>query len=345
MASEVSISDSAMGEIKEATTENKEVLSVKQALIICQGFIIEINRERKYNEDNLVARRSLCETVRELTNQRIQVGDSAQFHNLAAALGGNGFADLACDVLDCGLAYYPMNVDLLADYLIYGINCGRVDICATHFATLESIEQSEWTWRCFAFGIDYMNRLREDFATTSEERNRYKRKAANLAHAYKKYLPYDEGGYREAAKLMAKKPETMLKLLNDALSNETIGSCPTCAFEMAEILLKQKRYKEAYKAINRSLDDSINQTQGGLNESYLLFLRGLCEYALLLQDVRKGESIKDERILEIYRDFNKALRDLEDSYRNKVKLRTQNLVEDTKIQIPDDMERLLDLVE
>ena len=79
---------------------------------------------------------------------------------------------------------------------------------------------------------------------------------------------------------MAKKPEAMLKLLNDALSNELIGSCPTCAFEKAEILFKQKKYKEAREAINRSLDDSINQTQGGVKENYLLFL--ICLLIIIL---------------------------------------------------------------
>lgn len=223
--------------------------------------------------------------------------------------------------------------------------CERLDKCAAHFATLESIEQSEWTWRCFAFGIVYMNRLRDCIATTLEERNSYKKKAAELAKAYKKHLPYEEGGYRESAKLMAKKPEAMLKLLNDALSNELISSCPTCAFEKAEILFKQKKYKEAREAINRSLDDSINQTQGGVKENYLLFLRGLCDYALLLQGLREGQPIKEETVLGIYADFNKALRELDENYRKKVKIRTQDLVEDTKVQVPDDMERLLDLIE
>ncbi len=346
MARKVSITDPTIeAEIREEKKKSTAVLSVKQASTICQGYIIEINRAERYNEDNPVARESLFETVQELTSQQTQVGNSDQFHNFAAALGGNGFDSLACDVLDCGLARFPMNVDLLADYLIYGIDCERLDKCAAHFATLESIEQSEWTWRCFAFGIVYMNRLRDSIATTPEERNSYKKKAAELARAYKKHLPYEEGGYRETAKLMAKKPETMLKLLNDALSNDQIGSCPTCAFEKAEILFKQKKYEEAREAINRSLDDSINQTQGGVKENYLLFLRGLCDYALLLQGIRDGQPIKEETVLGIYSDFNKALRELDENYRAKVKIRTQDLVEDTKVQVPDDMERLLDLIE
>lgn len=345
MARKVSIPDTAPEEIREEKKTKSALLSVKQAATICQGYLIEINRVERYNEDNPIARESLFETVQKLVSQETQIGNSDHFHNFAATLGGNGFDSLACDVLDCGLDRFPMNVDLLADYLIYGIDCERLEKCAEHFATLESIEQSEWTWRCFAFSISYMNRLKDSVAVTSAERNNYKKKVAELARAYKKYLPYEEGGYRESAKLMAKKPETMLKLLNDALSNELIGSCPTCAFEKAEILFKQKKYEEAREAIDRSLDDSVNQTQGGVKENYLLFLRGLCDYALLLRNLRGGQPIDEESVIGIYANFNKALRELDENYRIKIKIRTQDLVEDTKVQVPDDMERLLALIE
>lgn len=344
MAKIVPIPDAAE-EGKEEKKKKLAILSVRQATTICQGYIMEIHQAEKYNEDHPVARESLFETVQQVIDQKPQIGSSEQFHNFAVTLGGNGFDSLACDILDCGLVRFPRNVDLLADYLIYGIDCERLEQCAVHFATLESIDQSEWTWRCFAFGIVYMNRLRTNLATTGEERSRYKKKVAALARAYKKYLPYDEGGYRETAKLMEKKPEAMIRLLDDALNNDTLRSCPTCAFEKAQILFKQKRYGEARDAINRSLEDSINQTQGGVKENYLLFLRGLCDYALLLQGIREGNPVKKEDVLGIYGDFNKALRELEAEYRGKIKIRTQDLTEDTKVPVPEEMERLSELLE
>ena len=42
---------------------------------------------------------------------------------------------------------------------------------------------------------------------------------------------------------------------------------------------------------------------------------------------------------------DQSLRELEGNYREKVKIRTQTLVEGTGIQVPDEMERLLDLIE
>lgn len=336
---------SAVEEVKENQKKSSAILSVQQVRSICRGYIFELNRSEKYNEDNPIAREALFDTVREFVEQKTQVGNCDDFHNFAVLLGGNNYDSLACDVLDCALERFPMNVDLLADYLIYGINCGRLEQCAACFATLETIERSDWTWRCFTFGITYMNRLWSSIASTVEERNLYKKKAAELARAYKKHLPYEEGGYRETAKLLAKKPEAMLKLLNEALSNEQLGACSSCAFEKAELLFKQKKYGEAREAIDRSLEDSINQTQGGVKENYLRFLRGLCDYALLLQGIRAGNPAREESVLSIYADFNKALRDLDTNYITKIKIRTQNLVEDTKVPVPDDMERLLDLIE
>ncbi len=345
MARTVNIVHPAPEAKQEDQKKSPAILSVRQAASVCQGYLEEITRSERYNEDSPQARASLFETVEELTSQETQVGNADQFHNFVAALGSSGFDNLACDVLECALARFPMNVDLLADYLIYGIDCERFAQCAEHFRTLETIEKTEWTWRCFAFGILYFNRLRDSIARTAEERAACRKKVTELARAYKKYLPYEEGGYRESARLLQKNPNAMLKVLNDALDNDQIGSCPTCAFEKAEILFGRKQYAEALEAINRSLEDSINQTQGGVKENYLLFLRGLCGYALLLQSLR-GENPPDEQaVIRVYADFNQSLRELEGNYREKVKIRTQTLVEGTGIQVPDEMERLLDLIE
>lgn len=345
MAKIVPIQDFAVDEAPEEKKTRLAILSIGQATNICQGYIREVKQAEKYNEDNPEAREALFETVQAVTRQSTQIGSADHFHNFAVTLGGNGFDSLACDILDCGLARFPGNVDLLADYLIYGIDCERLDRCARHFATLESIDLSDWTWRCFAFGIAYMDRLCTNLSSDNEERSFYRNKKAALAQAYKKYLPYEEGGYRETAKLMEKQPEEMIRLLDDALNNRILRSCPTCAFEKAEILFRQKRYSETREAIDRSLEDSINQTQGGVKENYLLFLRGLCNYALLLQDLRKGHPIRKENVLNIYADFNKALRELETEYQGKIRLRTQDLVEDTRVKVPEEMERLQELIE
>ncbi len=325
--------------------ESRAPLSIRQAQAICRGYIAEINRAEKYSEDNPIARASLYETVQELTEQPTQIGSVDDFHNLAAGLGSNGFDSLACDILDCALARFPMDVDLLADYLIYGIDCERLPACAKHFATLESIPQSEWSWRCFAFGIAYSKRLGDSMAANAAERAQYKKKAAALARAYKKYLPYEESGYREAANLATKDPDARLALLNDVLANEKIGSCPACAFEKAEILFKRKKYAEALEAIDRSLEDSVTDLRVAIKENYLLLLRGLCRYAMLLQDLRRDVPLREDTVLAIYADFNKALRDLEDNYQVRIRARTLDLVESTSIPVPDTMERLLDLIE
>lgn len=321
------------------------LLSVRQAAIICQNYIDEINRERDYNEDFPAAREALSETVQQLVRQNRQIGNADTFHNFVVELAANGFSDLACDVLDCALEIFPANVDLLADYLLYGIQCQRLDQCETHFTTLRLIEQSEWTWRCFEFSIAYVNHLKDNIAATSKEKLSYKKQVSELARAYKKHLPYEEGGYCETAKLLVKKPDAMLKELNDALSNKMIGACPACAIEKANLLFKQKNYEEALTAIDRSLEDSVTQTQGGIKESYILFLRGLCKFALLLPNIQNHDNVNSEAVLEIYADFNRALYRLDEGYAVRLKDRTQSLIDSTSVQVPDEMERLLNLLD
>lgn len=347
MARTITIGESPLHPDDPAEKKEKipALLSIKQAITVSRGYILELNRSARYSEDNPAAREGLFETVHTILKQESQVGGPNDFHNYAVLLGGNGFESLACDILDCGLRRFPVNVDLLADYLVYGMNCERQEQCDIHSQTLDSIPKEDWTWRAFAFGISYARKMMQNFAATEEARKYYKKRVAQLSTAYKKYLPYEEGGYRETAKLHTKKPEMELKLLEEALTTEALGACTTCAFEKAQILFKQKKYEGALDAINRSLEDSINETQTGINEYYLYFLRGLCKYAILFQKLKKQEEIPQEDVEEIYSDFDKSLYNLDEDYKEKVRIRARNLVKSTGIPVPESFEDLCELTE
>ena len=348
MARKVTITETNISEETSSETKKKDtptLISIKQARNICGGYISEINRSAKYNEDNPHAREALFEAVSGILYQERQIGSADDFHNFACLLGGHGFDGLACDILDRGLERFPMNVDLLADYLLYGIDCERWEQCKIHSQTLDSIPKDDWTWRGFVFGIGYTKKLRDNFATTNELRKAFKKRISDLSRAYKKYLPYEEGGYRETALLQSKDPNATLRLLNEALMSDTLGACATCAFEKAQILFKQKRYKEALEAIGRSLEDSINETQGGLKEYYLYFLSGLCKYAILFKKIKDKSDIFTDEVLDIYSDFDKSLSDLGDNEKEKIQIRTKNLIKSTKFQVTDDFEDLYALME
>ena len=321
-------------------TDSSTNISVNQARITAQGYISEIKRSQKYQEHDIPAQKALESLIQEWAAQPRQNGSPDDFHNFSVLLASGSFWELSCTVLDIGLKRYPFNTDLLGDYLIYGIACERLEECRKHFQALQSIPMSDWTWRGFAFSIIYLNRLK-DVTAPSEERNALNKQITHLAKSYKKHLPFTEGGYREVAKLYSKSPEKELQLLNEALSNKALGSCPTCALQAAEILFSQKRYQEALDAIQRSMLDANSQKQGGINESYLFFLSGLCKIALLTSGAME---ICEQTVLDIYSDFNTALVDLASDHREKILKKVQTLEQLTFIKVTDEYEKLMELI-
>lgn len=333
----VNIENSSSTEIT-AEKKSKAIISIKQAHSIALGYISEIKRAEKYNEDNLVARDALAELVETILSQEKQSGSPDDYHNFSVALGRVD-DNLACEIISLGRARFPMNVDLLADYLIYGMDCDRLDECKNCFDTLNNIPQNDWTWRCFQFEIAYMYRLL-DLTQSSEERSLLKKNISQVARSYKKHLPFEEGGYREYAKTYASNREKELKELNEVLSSDSIA-CPSCAFRTADLLFNQKQYRAALEAINRSLEDAINQKQGGIDEYQLHFMAALCKIAIHLNE--HIAFIKDE-VFEIYSDFDISLKGLGSEYRETVKTRAHFLEGKTGIHIPDHFEELKDLI-
>lgn len=316
-------------------------LSVRDVRDIARGYVNEIRRSAQYHEDNPEARLALEDLVEELLARPRLKGSPEDFHNLAVMLGSSEYEDLACEVLDRALQRYPLNVHLLADFLIYGIDCERQADCGRYMAVLESLPKSDWTWRGFAFGIAYLTRM-QDMAASAEERGYYKEKAAQLAQEYRQYLPGEEGGYRETAKLHANDPSKELMILQEAMDSPKVGACPSCAFRCADILFEQKKYVEALDAVNRSIADCATQKQGGINEFYLYFLRGLCKLAIGTSD---NTPVGEEAVLDIYADFNIALIGVTGNYVDTIRNKTRILEQQTGVHVPDLYERLVSLVE
>ena len=139
----------AIPENQERASERP--VSLRQARSIILGYISELRLAEQYHEDQPQMRDALFALVERVCQQEKQVGGPDDFHNLAVTLGRSGYDELACDILEKGLTLFPYDVDLLADYLIYGIDCERMDACEEYYQTLWKVPQSEWTWRGFAF--------------------------------------------------------------------------------------------------------------------------------------------------------------------------------------------------
>ena len=98
---------------------NDMLLPVSKVNTKAQVFL-----EYIYSMDDDAAREDLYELIDQFLSQDQQSGDADDFHNFAVELARKDEYILACSVLDCGLKLFPKNVDLLADYLQFGVRGG-----------------------------------------------------------------------------------------------------------------------------------------------------------------------------------------------------------------------------
>lgn len=184
-------------EIKNDMPENNLNLPVRKVCVIVERLINEL--QGSYGDDS--ARLELNDLIGKFLNQQVHSGDADDYHDLAAILGSGDEDILACNVLDCGLKYFPQDVDLLADYLLYGPSCnGNKEYyttqCQKYYEILSKIPKRLWTWRGFSFSINYLFNIKKCLATTDEEVDSLIDESLKIVHEYRKLFPKSEESYR-----------------------------------------------------------------------------------------------------------------------------------------------------
>lgn len=322
-----------------AVSEKEEVvnLPVKTANVIAQTYLEEISGGDLYEAET--ALKDLNSIVQRIIQQPIKIGDANDWHNFAVDVAGKDLYDLACDLLECGLSIYPKNIDLMADYLQYGISCGRIENCKSFYKMLCKIPKIRWSWRGYSFSVSYLTYLWER-SDSEKELEKLQADMLGIAAAFRQNLPYDEESYRceaDVYKLLHKKKEEE-DVLRLALSNLKIA--PKCALRLSDLLFDRGDYEEALALIQRGLRDAM-QTQRSVNEGYLYYLSGLTKMALAQQAEQAGTPISEDTACDIYSDFDISLRqEHRVAYVNTMKAKTIVLVNKSGISIPDKYEEL-----
>lgn len=269
-------------------------------------------------------------------------GSADEWHNLSVELARQNLYSLSCDVLDRGLAFYPKNVDLLADYLQYGINCGRTEQCKAACKTLVKIPKKLWSWRSFHFLVEYYKE-QMTLATTDKELEKYQTEITVLLKQYHLQFPDDERSYDCEAEVC--------RALNDRRREEavlqqalaTLKTAPKCAMQLAVLYFDRGEYEKALVMAQRALNSSV-QVQMGVDEAHLSYLSGLAKFALLLLK-EETDGYPEDIVLDIYTDFETALRQsLNFSLRGTLKQRTIRLSIKSGIPVPPKCEELNDLI-
>lgn len=201
-----------------------------------------------------------------------------------------------------------------------------------------------WTWRGFAFLVDYLQFL-IDRSDSDKEIDAKENEMVSVVSCFRRYFPYSEESYRTESNVyrILNMPDKELEVLKQALENVRVA--PKCALRYADILFERGMYEKASEAIHRAIIDAI-QTQTSVNEGYLYYLSALCKIAIA-QKSDIGKSLDEESVNGIYSDFNIALskfRDSQNSYSDVIRTKTNTIVNKTGIEVDSRYELLCECI-
>lgn len=332
-------SEKAVLDVPRASRDNRIIIPVNKANNKAQVFLSYI-----YKMDDDDARQDLYDFIDQFLEQDQQSGDADDFHNFAVDLARADEYVLACKVLECGLGLFPKNVDLLADYLQFGVKCNKFDECKKVYKTINRVPRRRWTWRGFAFMVDYLLFLidRSDSEKIIEAKEK---EILSVVADYRKQFPYIEDSYRTEANVyrVLNLPDRETDVLRLALDNVIVA--PKCALRYADICFERGMYEEADKAIKRGISDAT-QTQTSVNEGYIYYLSALCKIAIALKK-SDGINLNEEEVREIYSDFNIALSKFsysKNSYSEVIRTKTNTIINKTGIEVDPEFELLCDCI-
>jgi len=261
-----------------------------------------------YDELNAIASRVLSSSK--------VMGSPDEFHNFAVNYAQTDDKNTACEILKLGLALYPTSVDLLADFIQYGMQCDKEEECEIYFQKLQSIPKELWTWRGFDFSLDYLQ-FKLERMNQEDEYTEIRKKMNQLVADFRQYMPYDERSYLAESHLY-KNTEQEITILEKAMSD--LLACPKCTLRYADLKFERGEYVKALDSIESCILSL--QTQSGINEGYTYFLSGLCKTSL----IHKDKDYKNkERILDAYQDFQVAeleQMNLQPTYRKTIQKQT-----------------------
>ncbi len=256
------------------------------------------------SEDSLLRLEELAEVA--LSNEK-WVGDADDYHNFAVTYARLDQEDRACQILEQGMRAFPNNVDLLSDYIKYGVVCYEQEKCEKYYRKLSSIPKKRWNWRAYTFSIDYLLSTLEFSEVDEAGYNRIREEACDLAIEFQTYFPDNEQGYvseHDISKAYNDLGNSQL-ILEKALS--TLSVAPKCALRLADILFERGDYIRTLECLQRCEVDSI-KPQSGIDMGYLYLLMALSEIALFLRksDSKNQEASDQVDVQAIYRHASAA---------------------------------------
>lgn len=277
-----------------------------------------------------------------ILKQELFEGDEDDFHNLSVTYArGDDYAN-ACDILDKGLNYYPYSIDLLADYLNYGIHCNRFKRCEELYKKLLEVRKW-WNWRAYQFSINYLiKRLSIDPASNIDD-------IEELVEEFVEKMPDIEECYiTKAEYIKTFKSETnkkdFLAVLEYAVSQECIiQRTPKCDLKLADYYYNLGNdLSKANDLLERCKRNSV-ESQLSVNRKYVYLLSALCKICLFYDNLKQKGDVKicegseeERRVLSIYNDYHVAAAGSNDSQVRNCRDLIEAFIKETGISYPYD---------
>lgn len=230
------------------------------------------------------------------------VGDEDDWHNFSINFAQRGDFISACKVLNMGLIQHINAVDLLADFLKYGMSCGELEKCAEYNERLSNMPSVIMTWRGFDFSIDYLLALVQQSGSQSEI-DALRTKIDDRVEKFINRYPYEEQAYLARAEVFLAFGEfdSATQTLSDAMMK---FAAPKCCLKYADMMLPRGMFDEVIKAAQLGISYSA-QEQAGVNVAYLFYLSALAKDGKLHKE--GGDAYNDEtRIKDIFLDYRLA---------------------------------------
>lgn len=314
-------------------------VKLHDAIKVLQSLYTEANRE-----DNAIEEYSkIYDLIDFLFQQPVFEGDDSDYHNIAVVCAKQEDYDSACKLLDIGMQQYPYCIDLLADYLCYGVQCNRIDKCKTVYERLQS-QESIWSWRAFKFSIDFLTYLTDVDGVNRDEI------IETLIDKFQKSLPEREDSYLVEAEYLfnrnyisncySKTGNSFVSVLTYTTSDECpVKRTPKCDLKLADYYYcNGKNIDEAIRLLNRCKKDSV-EVQQSVNREYVFVLLALCyvtQYYNSIEERNIDEQKIEEIVLNAYKNYHIAAIEMYDLRVQDCKKIIEAFVRETGIPYPYD---------
>lgn len=281
-----------------------------------------------------ISEQDKVEDFTDITTNYELFGSKDEFHNVTSEIARANQYQLACIVLDSGLSLYPNDTDLLADYLLYGVKCGKEDKAKACYDILDEIPKKLYTWRSFSFMIDYL--LYCYTANIFSDNIKVKSACDKVVIDYKQFLPLEERSYMAEYKVeeaFGTSKENLLNILKTAISKIKVS--PQCCMKFVDISMELGNYDDVIVYSRRGLSASA-QDQESVDTGYFYYAMALAMDAKWYdeKDDKFGDVEYAKDIIKKYRAADVSLDKNKTTYRQLLKKRSNMIAIEIGIDLP-----------